>query len=520
MGMGLKKRSIKAMATSLMAVFLGVSGLQAQNDNAVPVDSLQNDTTEMTLKKRFSRALNDTERQSRQSFKGRSPHRPYHVSYVGVVGADTALIGENEQTLVHMASISKVPAAMTFYYTRDRALEEAGSEEEREDIRQMFAEIEPLISTMIVYSDNVDANRVAAFLDGLDFKFIEDAKKEQGVSSGRLRVFSQVLVPMMLATIGEGEYDGPVIIDTQMKSASGLPSYEFAFNSNRYEYPDRNTWPEGAKSRRSNAYYDWQDYNVSTPYEIFKILEHMVEHYPQIHKIMGQPVLVEEVKDGVLWRSHNTNPLLENSVRGRVVNTQGVDGGKTGTTQGSGKSIVVTAERDGVRIIAVHMGGYSYPERDYHTQELVEEAFEMLAPKMAENRRLDSLAQVARKAFLADSLAVLERQRAADSIAYRQSVIAAYKAEQEKADSILTLSMIDQKILEIDSTFAALDSVLTELRKQKLDDPYQIRKRERLMRLFDKRKEVLLHMRDSLRVEGVKEDEAIIFQDNPPKLEN
>ncbi len=54
---------------------------------------------------------------------------------------------------------------------------------------------------------------------------------------------------------------------------------------------------------------------------------------------------------------------------------EGVDGFKTGYTRASGYNLVVSAKRDGRRIIAVVLGGASNKSRNAHMQDLIERSF-------------------------------------------------------------------------------------------------------------------------------------------------
>jgi D-alanyl-D-alanine carboxypeptidase len=76
---------------------------------------------------------------------------------------------------------------------------------------------------------------------------------------------------------------------------------------------------------------------------------------------------------GVNWRSRwmqNHNRLL-----GAVA---GVDGIKTGYTRASGFNLVTSVERDGVRLVAVVLGGESAAARDAQMAHLIETAYEQL----------------------------------------------------------------------------------------------------------------------------------------------
>ncbi|MBP7140503.1 MAG: D-alanyl-D-alanine carboxypeptidase [Opitutaceae bacterium] len=77
----------------------------------------------------------------------------------------------------------------------------------------------------------------------------------------------------------------------------------------------------------------------------------------------GQPAPRE-----IIMRSHN-------HLIGRV---RGVDGLKTGFTNGAGYCLAATAERDGRRVIAVVMGSPDQKTRDIKVAELVERGFALL----------------------------------------------------------------------------------------------------------------------------------------------
>ncbi len=79
----------------------------------------------------------------------------------------------------------------------------------------------------------------------------------------------------------------------------------------------------------------------------------------------GQPAPRE-----IIMRSHN-------HLIGRV---RGVDGLKTGFTNGAGYCLAATAERDGRRVIAVVMGSPDQKTRDIKVAELIERGFSLLPP--------------------------------------------------------------------------------------------------------------------------------------------
>ncbi len=69
----------------------------------------------------------------------------------------------------------------------------------------------------------------------------------------------------------------------------------------------------------------------------------------------------------------NTNGLLHNR--------DDVDGLKTGFTNASGYNLIVSAERDGRRLIAVVLGGASGASRNSHMSDLIERGFDVMGVK-------------------------------------------------------------------------------------------------------------------------------------------
>lgn len=62
----------------------------------------------------------------------------------------------------------------------------------------------------------------------------------------------------------------------------------------------------------------------------------------------------------------------------------GVDGFKTGYTRDSGYNLIVSAQRDGRRLIAVVLGGASGASRNSHMQDLIERGFNVMGIKPVE----------------------------------------------------------------------------------------------------------------------------------------
>ena len=85
----------------------------------------------------------------------------------------------------------------------------------------------------------------------------------------------------------------------------------------------------------------------------------------------------------------NTNGLLHS--------LEGVDGFKTGYTRASGYNLVISAQRDDRRIIAVVLGGASNKARNTHMQDLIERSFETLGVETATSTAPIQVASTKRK---------------------------------------------------------------------------------------------------------------------------
>jgi len=103
----------------------------------------------------------------------------------------------------------------------------------------------------------------------------------------------------------------------------------------------------------------------TTARDMAKLALAILNHHRRYYHYFGQ-------KDFV-WKGatrKNTNGLLHWLV--------GVDGFKTGYTRASGYNLIISAQRDGRRIIAVVLGGSSGKSRNQHMQDLVERGFKTL----------------------------------------------------------------------------------------------------------------------------------------------
>lgn len=104
---------------------------------------------------------------------------------------------------------------------------------------------------------------------------------------------------------------------------------------------------------------------VTTARDMAKLaLAHLNNHRRYYH-YFGQKIFRYKGKE-----YKNTNSLLHSLA--------GIDGFKTGYTRASGYNLVISAEREGRRIIAVVLGGASSGSRNTHMKDLVERSFDTL----------------------------------------------------------------------------------------------------------------------------------------------
>lgn len=100
----------------------------------------------------------------------------------------------------------------------------------------------------------------------------------------------------------------------------------------------------------------------TTARDMAKLSSNLLTHHRRYYHYFGQ----ERFRYG--GRNYkNTNGLLHW--------LEGVDGLKTGYTNDSGYNLIVSAQRDGRRLIAVVLGGASGASRNSHMQDLIEKSF-------------------------------------------------------------------------------------------------------------------------------------------------
>lgn len=110
------------------------------------------------------------------------------------------------------------------------------------------------------------------------------------------------------------------------------------------------------------------DGDLTTPRDLALLGVHLLKH---TDILTYTSVINREFRPGPkVQKMHNHNNLL-----GKLA---GVDGLKTGFTQGAGSCLAATALRDGRRVVVVMMGSPSSQTRDIKMAELIEESFAAL----------------------------------------------------------------------------------------------------------------------------------------------
>lgn len=104
---------------------------------------------------------------------------------------------------------------------------------------------------------------------------------------------------------------------------------------------------------------------ISTARDMAKLADALLRNHSGFYPYFSQKTFTYQ---GRTYTNHN-------ALLGTV---KGVDGFKTGYTRASGYNLVLSAKRDGRRIIAVVMGGASGKSRNKHMADLIERGFDVL----------------------------------------------------------------------------------------------------------------------------------------------
>src|SRR5699024_8260146 len=97
------------------------------------------------------------------------------------------------------------------------------------------------------------------------------------------------------------------------------------------------------------------------PEDIFTLAKHIIKEYPEVLKVSSIPYIENEERE---FKQENTNHLLNN--------LKGVDGLKTGFTEGAGYCLVSTMEINDCRLIGIVMGTEDEEKRNELSKTLLQ----------------------------------------------------------------------------------------------------------------------------------------------------
>jgi len=117
-----------------------------------------------------------------------------------------------------------------------------------------------------------------------------------------------------------------------------------------------------------------QQPDVSTPRDIALLCRELLKHPDCLrYTATREKTFRPDAKEPFIMRTHNH----------LLAGCEGCDGFKTGYFRAAGYSIAATAQRNGVRLIAVVMGGTTRPTRDSAAQDLLARGFAKAAERAA-----------------------------------------------------------------------------------------------------------------------------------------
>ena len=215
-------------------------------------------------------------------------------------------------------------------------------------------------------------NAIKTGQHGLADQFVvsEDAWRRGGAPSGTANMFAKVKSQVPLQDLIRGVAI-PIANDASLVIAEGFAGSEASFVSQMNE---RAKSIGMRNSLFANATGLPQDGQHITVHDIGVLARHMISSYPDQYAVYAEPEFT--------WNKitqKNRNPLL--------ANTPGVDGMGLGFTKDVGYSIVVSAQRNGLRLIAVLAGIDSEKDRPTEGRKILEwgySGFEAI-PIYAEN---------------------------------------------------------------------------------------------------------------------------------------
>ncbi len=198
--------------------------------------------------------------------------------------------------------------------------------------------------------------------------------------------------------------------------------------------------------------------HLTTAYDIAIMSSELIKH-PLIKTY--STVWMDSLRDGES-ELVNTNKLI------RFYN--GATGLKTGTTSGAGYCVSATAERDGMELVAVVMGGSTSADRFNGAKKLLDYGFANYSfmkynPKIEKNTYIKVLKGESRsvKAECNGSVSILSKKAEADKITTKIKLNETVTAPVKKGDKIGSVSVYlgDEEVGSVDITAAKTVKKLT-----------------------------------------------------------
>lgn len=171
------------------------------------------------------------------------------------------------------------------------------------------------------------------------YKVSEDAWRRGGAPSGTSAMFAALKSEVTLQNLIRGA-TVQVANDACIIMAEGIAGSEAGFV---LQMNQRSKQIGLVASKFVNSTGLPQDGQHVTMRDMAKLARHLIRTYPEQYKFYGEREFTFEK-----WTFRNRNPLM--------ANTPGVDGLALGFTEGVGFSFVVSAERNGMRLIAALSG--------------------------------------------------------------------------------------------------------------------------------------------------------------------
>lgn len=271
-----------------------------------------------------------------------SPVRTDFVGEIDSTGRVHTVYADNADKMVHIASLAKLVTAAAFYFSWEKALEEAGTPEDKERVNEEYSPLVSKVKIMLVYSNNMTASNEAAaqlgrFLSFQDLDFIRNDIDRLDIGREGYEVLAKSIVPGLLREAGIPE------TDIMLVTPNGLPPYAFGRYAEKYR-------PFNYKGTNSSSYSE-SDYSRAKSAAMSSLAGFIAARYPDLHEITGLSYITvrgtKHFSTVRLLASHQEERNREHATgRYSTLNPQeSVITGKSGRTR-RGVNLMVTTEHE------------------------------------------------------------------------------------------------------------------------------------------------------------------------------